>query len=484
MRRNRPKMKIGHFIVIQTVILVILFSLSVVVLKEKKINDEKTRAASINEIKVDITMEEPAKADTKEMTDDSEIDKTADSSKEKQTLENSEIEQAAEAEIKEIEHTEIEDTDHTDIDNNSEVGEVLNDNETKDNDTRYEQVDARVKEIMDTMTIYEKVCQLFFVYPEAITDVSPTTTAGKTTKTAIAEYPVGGILYESMNLITGEQTTEMISNIQSFSKIPLFIASDEEGGIVARVMKSLGTTHIDSMYYYKDDGNETAYKNANQMATDIASFGFNLDFAPVCDVWSNPDNTVIGKRAYSDDFKQAAELITYAIEGFHDGGVLCTLKHFPGHGDTAEDSHYGSAYVSKSLDELRQEEFLPFEVGIASGADMVMMGHLIVTDVDDLPATLSYKITTDILRKELGYDGVIVTDSLSMQALTKYYSSSDIAVKAFEAGADLLLCPRSLNDSINAIMNAVSSAEISEKYLDESVKRILTLKVKSGIIDY
>lgn len=170
--------------------------------------------------------------------------------------------------------------------------------------------------------------------------------------------------------------------------------------------------------------------------------GFNADLAPVADVWSNPDNTVIGDRAYSDDFAQAAELIPEAVRGFHSGGVATTLKHFPGHGDALADSHDGAVYVSKPLEQLRREELLPFRAGIASGSDMVMIGHLILTEIDAAqPAPFSYRIVTELLREELGFQGVVITDGLQMKALTDSYTSGEIARRAVSAGVDILLCP-------------------------------------------
>ena len=215
----------------------------------------------------------------------------------------------------------------------------------------------------------------------------------------------------------------------------------------------------------------------------MAACGFNMDFAPVADVWSNPKNKVIGSRAYSDDFQQAAELVAAAVEGFHEGGIACTLKHFPGHGDTSTDTHYGSAYVHKTLDELRQEELLPFQAGIDAGADAVMMGHLIVDQVDEQPALFSYAIVTELLREEMGFDGVVITDSLQMQAMTDYYGSDEIAVRAVQAGVDILLCPMNLDKAINALTQAVEDGEISEERLDESVLRILRLKQRCGLLE-
>jgi beta-N-acetylhexosaminidase len=340
----------------------------------------------------------------------------------------------------------------------------------------------RVQEIMSTMTLHEKVCQMFFVNPEQLTGVGQVVSSGQTTRDAIAAYPVGGIMYSKPNLQSGDQVRSMIAGIQSYSRYGLFIAADEEGGIVNRLMSTLDTTWIDSMYNYKDQGTDRAYENACTIAADMAAYGFNLDFAPVADVWSNPENTVIGKRAYSDNYEQAAELVGTAADGFHAGGVLCTLKHFPGHGDTAEDSHYSSAYVKKSLEELKKEEFLPFESGISHGADFVMVGHLIVPDVDEVPATLSKTFIEDILRGELGFQGIVITDALQMSALAGNYSSEEIAVRAVQAGNDMLLEPADFKTSVQALEQAVVSGTITEKRIDQSVARILFCKIKAGIV--
>ena len=338
------------------------------------------------------------------------------------------------------------------------------------------------EELLAGMTLYEKVCQLFIVQPSDITGVSKVTAAGEATQQALERYPVAGLLYDATNLVSMEQTKTMLSTVQTYTKIPLILTCDEEGGRVNRLMHTIGTTYIGPMLDYKDQDGKTARDNAWTIAQDLRSCGFNMDLAPVADVWSNPSNTVIGDRAYSDDFDQAAGLVAAAVEGFHAGGVACTLKHFPGHGDTSADSHYGSVYVYKTLDELREAEFKPFRAGIAAGADAVMMGHLIIADVDDQPALLSHKIVTELLREELGFDGVVITDSLKMQAMTDHYGSGDIAVGAIQAGVDLLLCPQNLEEAVNALTQAVENGTITQERLDESVLRVLRLKIDRGII--
>lgn len=339
-----------------------------------------------------------------------------------------------------------------------------------------------VETLLAEMSLEEKVYQMFIVYPSAITGVRKVTAAGEKTRQGLEKYPVGGLLYDKSNMVSKEQVREMLENTQAYASIPLILTCDEEGGRVSRLMSTVGTTRIGPMFDYREDGASVAKENAMILAGDLTALGFNMDLAPVADVWSNPENTVIGDRAYSDDFQQAAELIAAAVAGFQEGGVACTLKHFPGHGDTSADSHYGSVYVYKTLDELRAQELLPFQAGIDAGADAVMMGHLIIADVEEEPALFSYRLVTELLREEMGFQGVIITDGLQMKAMTDYYDSGEIAVKAVQAGVDMLLCPQDLETAAEALIRAVESGEIPEERLEESVRRILTLKKERGIL--
>ena len=341
---------------------------------------------------------------------------------------------------------------------------------------------ARAKEVLAGMTLREKVCQMIMAQPSKLTGVSQVTAAGETTRKALERYPVGAIMYDTANMQSQEQVRAMLQTTQSFSKIPLLLTCDEEGGRVGRLMKTVGTTRLEPMFTYKDQGPEKAKANARTLAKDLRSCGMNLDLAPVADVWTNPNNTVIGDRAYSDDYQQAAQLIPAAVAGFHQENVACVIKHFPGHGSTTGDSHYGSAYVNKTLDQLRREDLIPFQAGIDAGADMVMMGHLIVPDIDPQPAVLSRKIVTGLLREEMGFDGVIITDALAMQAITDHYGKNEVVLKAVQAGVDMLLSPTDLDGAVNTLMKAVENGTISEERIDQSVLRILTLKERYGLL--
>lgn len=345
----------------------------------------------------------------------------------------------------------------------------------------------QAREILSGMTLDEKIYQMFIVTPEQLMSASAVTHAGEETKAALDNYPVGGIVYFSYNIVSREQCAAMISNTQSYSKLGLFIAVDEEGGTVARIgnNNAMGTTSFPAMGAIGETRDfSQAYNVGYTIGTEIGELGFNLDFAPVADVNSNPSNPVIGTRAFHSDPKITAEMVAACVQGFNDSGLLCTLKHFPGHGDTDTDSHYGEAQTEKTLGELFECEILPFKAGIQAGAPFIMVGHITAPNVTEtpVPASLSYEIVTEVLRNTLGFEGLVITDSMSMQAITSQYSPDEAAVKALQAGVDIFLMPESLSDAFNGIKEAVAVGEVSEARIDESVLRILEVKIQSGII--
>ena len=341
---------------------------------------------------------------------------------------------------------------------------------------------VRAAELLSGMTTTEKLCQLMTVKPEALTGEDAVTESGDLMAQALEKWPVGGIIYSLDNLVTKEQTVAMIDGAQELCKLKLFICADEEGGNVGRLMYKLGTTYFHDMYKYRAEGTPTAYANAKTIAADMVGCHFNTDFAPVADVWTNPGNTVIGPRAYSDDFAEASELVASAVKGFRDGGVLCCLKHFPGHGDTEADSHDGPVVSNRTLSELRAGEFLPFVSGMEAGADMVMVGHINVPSLDTLPASMSHIIVTELLRGELGWDGVVVTDGLEMGALSAY-TDGEKFVNCLSAGCDILLGISDIPGALATAEQALADGTLTMERVDESVTRILTLKLQRGIIE-
>ncbi len=336
--------------------------------------------------------------------------------------------------------------------------------------------------LLDGMTTQEKICQLLIVHPEALTGGGTVTGMTDELAAALRAYPVGGLLLSAGNMTSGEQLAALTAALSNGCKTAPLISVDEEGGRVARLMNTVGTTKLGSMYSYRAQGTQGAHDNAQTIARDIAAYGFNTDFAPVADVWTNKRSNAIGDRAYSDDYDEAAELVAAAVKGFHDGGVICCLKHFPGHGSTKTDSHDGAATVDKTLPQLRQEDLKPFMSGIAAGADMVMVGHLTVPTMDDVPASLSRKIVTNLLRYDLGFRGVIVTDGLQMQALAQY-ADGEKAVLALAAGNDMLLEISDVPGTVAAIEKALVDGTLTQAALDQSVLRVLQLKLAHGIVD-
>lgn len=351
-----------------------------------------------------------------------------------------------------------------------------------------EEATDAVEAKLTTMTLREKVGQLFWVRPETLDfSLNPEKkTLTQTMRQNLEQYPVGGIAVFKKNIQDENQLSSLIADFQSASKIPMIVAVDEEGGAVAR----LANHEAFSLPKYtsaRDIGKTGDPEQARQMGRTIGGYlrfyGFNLDFAPVADVDSNPANPVIGRRAYSTDAQQTAQMVAAAVEGFHEAGMLCTVKHFPGHGDTGQDSHYGTATSYKTWEEMKAMEMLPFEAGIAAGADVVMTAHITTPNAttDGLPASLSYTMITERLCGELGFQGVIVTDALEMNAIKNHFTPAESAVAALRAGADVLLMPSDLRAAFDGVVQAVEDGTFSEERLNESVRRILTLKQKAGL---
>jgi len=343
-------------------------------------------------------------------------------------------------------------------------------------------------EILASMTLEEKVWQLFMVTPEQLTGVGCATVAGNMTESALRSFPVGGIIYFAQNLENVEQTRALLSGTQDFSKeisgIGLFLAVDEEGGTVARAAKSLGTTKFQNMAYYgaKNDAQE-AYGIGKTIGTDIGSLGFNVDFAPVADV-DLCDGNELGDRIFSDDPQVVANMVSGVVKGLQDAGVSATLKHFPGLGAEDGNSHDDDkVIIDRSPEQLREAEFIPFSAGIDAGADFVMVGHqIMIFDEKSLPSDLSYTIVTEYLRQELGFDGIAITDSHIMNTISGTYSSAEAAILAIEAGMDMILMPQNASDAVAGVCSAVESGRLTESRIDESVARILREKEEKGLL--
>ena len=344
-----------------------------------------------------------------------------------------------------------------------------------------------IDKLLNFMTLEEKIAQLFFITPEALTGVATVTEAGDLTEECYKQYPVGGIIYFRENIESRQQLSSMLRRMQEISTerigLPAFLGTDEEGGRVTRIYGSSITDipYVGSMYSVGTSGDlQAAYEAGNTLGCYLKELGFNVDFAPVADIFTNEENTVIGDRAFGNNVETVSEMVPACVKGLQDAGIEATLKHFPGHGDTTEDSHSGYANSYKNLDELRECELKPFQAGIKADVSLVMVGHISLPDVLDsqIPASLSSEIVQNLLRDELDFKGVIITDALNMGAISQNYTSADAAISAVKAGVDMLLMPLDFRAAYEALINAVQEGEISEQRINESVRRIIRIKEK------
>lgn len=336
------------------------------------------------------------------------------------------------------------------------------------------------------MSLEDKVAQMFFVTPEALTGY-PVTEVDEVLQSTYWNCPVGGVIMMQPNIISPEQITALNQQLQGLSLertgFPVFLGVDEEGGNVARIA-SLENFPVENVGNMKEVGAQGDIKNAhrvgNYIATYLKSYGFNVDFAPVSDVWIEPENTVVQERAFSNDPDLVGAMVAECVKGFQEKNIATALKHFPGHGATVADSHQGAAYSYRNLEDLRQCEFVPFRSGIEAGSEFVMLGHIALPTItgNEIPATLSAQIGAQLLREELKYDGIVITDAMNMGAIVNYYSASDAAILAVQSGVDMILMPSDFWTAYQGVLDAVKDGKIQEKQIDTSVKRILRLKNK------
>lgn len=335
------------------------------------------------------------------------------------------------------------------------------------------------------MSLQDKVAALFIVTPEQLTGVNKVTVAGKTTQSKLNEYPVGGLIYFSKNIVSYTDFKTMLEKTQEMSKYPMFLCIDEEGGSVARVASTVSTVNeTDHMSIIGATGEPA---NAAAAYTYIGSYlsdlGINVNFAPVSDVQTSI-NTLFDKRAFGSDPSLVSNFVSMSVIALQEQKISACVKHFPGHGATDGDSETGMATTQRTLEEMRTAEFLPFISGMDAGSDFVMVGHISTPAVtgDQVPASLSKTWITDVLRNELGYEEIIITDALNMPAITEYYLPGDAAILALQAGADMLLMPENFVDAYNAVLNAVAQGTVTEQRIDESLRRIYRVKCRQKMI--
>ncbi len=361
--------------------------------------------------------------------------------------------------------------------------DATTENETASNVDLEQQKEYFLNQKIASMTLEQKVGQLFFCSFRKDEQNLPVTVCNESIANTIKQYHIGGVVLFGENIDTEQQTKQLIADIKKHSDIPLFIGIDEEGGRVSRLHAS-GKMQVADVPTAKEigDTNDTnvSYEYAKTIGSELKELGFDVDFAPVADVNTNAYNIVIGDRAFSSDANIAGDMVSAFVKGLQEQNISACAKHFPGHGDTIEDSHNGIALANRTLQQMQQTEWIPFQKAIEQNVDFIMAGHITTPNAttDGLPASLSHEMLTEQLRNNMHFDGIIITDALDMGAITKYYENAPF--DAVCAGADMVLMPFELQKSYETICHAVKEGIITEQELNQKVKRILSLKYDKG----
>ena len=373
--------------------------------------------------------------------------------------------------------------------------------------TQEQKTDKMIREYLETLPLEDKVSGLFILTPEQLTAYDVVTEADDLVQESLEKYPVAGLVFFGQNIVDRDQVKDLLASIKEWGSIypvkkkeartaaesaaaeeksepgmvlPPFLAIDEEGGNVLRIGSSaIDVPYVGSMGSVGAGGDpEAAYEAGNTIGAYLQELGFNLDFAPDADVLVDPSNVTIGDRSFGSDPELCGQMVHRYVDGLHENGIASCIKHFPGLGDTESDTHTGAAWSSRSIEDYRGAEFLSFDGGIDAGTEMVMISHLSNSALSgsDIPASLNKTIITDILRSELGFEGIVITDSLRMGAIAERFDSAEAAAAAFEAGADILLMPSDFHAARHGILDAVHDGRISEERIDESLFRILRLR--------
>ena len=350
-----------------------------------------------------------------------------------------------------------------------------------------EKLDALVDEIISQMSLEDKVAGLFFVSPENITKVSTAVAAGETTKKALTNYPVGGVIYQGKNIQNEKQIMEVLSKTALYAEDGanhnIFLAVSEEGGSTVTVAaKNLGT-RTDSAEDIGAGGDpQKAKTTGNVIGEYLNHLGFNLDFAPVADL-NLVEKSALGKRSYGADVSLVSGCVTAMMQGLEEEGILPAVIQFPGTGSTTAKTENGLSSSNRTAEEFRAEEFQVFAAAIEAGAKMIMVSHMSAPGLDEsnTPCSMSETVVTGILRRELGFQGVIISEPMNRKAIADYYSADEAAVSALKAGCDMILVPEDFEKAYKGVLEAVQDGRISEERINDSLKRVYRIKYTDKI---
>lgn len=349
---------------------------------------------------------------------------------------------------------------------------------------REKELSEKIENVLQNMSLEEKVAGLFILTPEGLTGVNTAIAAGDSTKAALEKYKVGGLIYMKKNIKSKEQISKMIENTKSFSKYPLFIAVDEEGGTVNRVAAAgLAPQQLSPEEIGETGDPDKAYQAGITIGEYLGELGFDVNFAPVADL-SNVEKSVMQERSYGDTAEEVTPYVLAMMKGLEEREIVACMKHFPGIGGTTADTHDGLVAIERTAEEMRAEELAVYKAGIEAGVQMIMLGHADVESLtgDKTSAVFSQVIVTDILRGELGFKGVIITDALNMKAISEYYTSEQAAVLALKAGCDMILMPEDFKQAYEGVLKAVAEGKVSEERINDSLRRIYRIKFADEVM--
>ena len=338
------------------------------------------------------------------------------------------------------------------------------------------------------MTVEDKIAGLFFVTPESITGVGTAIRAGDGTKTALEEFPVGGIIYFKKNIQSEAQIKEMLANTQSYTENRLFLGVNEEGGSVSSVSAKLDVAEVETAEVLGQNTDTAAtYETGKTIGTYLQTLGFNVNFAPVADVVTDAENELLSDRSYGSDATNVANHVSAMVKGLEENGVSACVKGFPGIGSANKDPEDGLAITERTLEEMRNAEFLGFKAAIAENADFIMVSNVTAPALVEggvyIPSCLSKDVIKKVLREELGYEGIVITSPLNEKSVTEYYTSSEATVMAIEAGADMILMPDNFEEAYYGLLAEVLEGNISEERIDESLLRIYKVKYSDMVLE-
>ena len=349
--------------------------------------------------------------------------------------------------------------------------------------TYEEKLDEIVNAAIEVMPLEDKVAGLFLITPELLTGVRTVNKAGETTKTAFGKYAIGGVLLRTQNVKNKESFQTMLTNMAEYSRYPLFFAVEEEGGNNAAFAKANYGTKTSTAKAIAATGDAAnAYQAGVTIGTYLRELGITMNLAPVADL-ANVDKSVMAERSFGDDATTVSEYVLQMVKGYQEQGITPCVKHFPGMGSVTSDPEKGRVESSRSEADIWGSEIELFHKLTEAGVPMIMVGNMAIQSLtgDKTPCSLSDKVVTGILRQQLQYDGLVITDMLSDKAITDFYSSKEAAIMALKAGCDMILCPESFEEAYEGVLAAVKDGTISEDRVNDSLRRVYRIKYANRV---